>query len=368
MELLEQAQILERAGEDVVHMEIGEPDFSTPQSIKTAAIEAIKSNRTFYTHSLGLPELRRRIARFYQDSRGVSVSPDRIIVTSGTSGAFFLLGAVLLDRERPMVISDPGYPCYRNFGTILDAPVVSLPVSAATRFEITLDQVGHLPFRDMLLLICSPSNPTGTIYGSDTLQGLYETVTEKGGMMAVDEIYSGLTYGGRFESALSLSDDIIVIDGFSKTYAMTGWRLGWIIVPEDLVRPMQKIAQNVFISAPTVAQYAALAAFDADEEIERMRKTYEGRRDFLFPRLEEIGFDLPVRPEGAFYIYAGIGRWGMDSMKFSERALSEAKVAITPGYDFGSYGAGSHVRFSYANSIETLEEGCRRLQGWTRSL
>jgi aspartate/methionine/tyrosine aminotransferase len=368
MELLEKAQALEAAGRDVVHMEIGEPDFATPTRIRDAAVRAIEAGHTFYTHSLGLPELRERIARHYADSRGVKISPERIIITNGTSGAFFLLCAVLLDRKKNLFISDPGYPCYRNFGTLFDARVVTLPVSEDTRFEVTADQVEATGTVPHLLMICSPSNPTGMVYAEASLRQLQSTVAKKGGVLTVDEIYSGLTYGRDFPSALAISGDIIVIDGFSKTWAMTGWRLGWMVVPESLVRPMQRIAQNVFISAPTIAQYAALDAFDTTEELEAMKRIYQERRDFLFPRLKELGFDLPAEPDGAFYIYAGIEEWGMDSMEFVERALLEAGVAITPGYDFGSYKAASHVRFSYANNIERLRQGCERLEKWLADL
>ncbi len=368
MELLEKAQTMEAAGEDIVHMEIGEPDFTTPVSIRDAAVRAIEEGRTFYTHSLGLMELRKRIARYYAESYGVRISPERIIITNGTSGAFFLLFAVLMDRERSLVISDPGYPCYRNFGTLFDAKAVSIPVSAGSRFEITPEQLNDCETGPLLLIVCSPSNPTGTIYAPESIERLHASVREKGGIMAVDEIYSGLVYRDDFTTALALSDDIVVIDGFSKAYAMTGWRLGWIVVPEWLVRPIQRVAQNVFISAPTIAQHAALHAFDAGDETAMMRKTYRERRGFLFPRLKELGFRLPAWPEGAFYIYADIERWGMDSMEFVERALVEAKVAITPGYDFGTCGAASHVRFSYATSIERLSLGCDRLEKWLPTL
>jgi aspartate/methionine/tyrosine aminotransferase len=364
MELLEKAQEMEGRGENIVHMEIGEPDFATPDIIREAAVKAVRDGRTFYTHSLGLKELRERIAGHYAETRGVDVSPERIIVTSGTSGAFFLLCSVLLDAGKNFVISDPGYPCYKNFGVLFDANVVSLPVSEDSRFEITPDQVDGAGIVPHLLMACSPSNPTGTEYGEDSLERLHSRVSSKGGVMAVDEIYSGLSYTGKWRSALAVSDDIIVVDGFSKTYAMTGWRLGWIVVPPSLVRPMQKMGQNVFISAPTISQHAALRAFDATEELENMKRKYVERRDYLFPRLRELGFGLSVVPDGAFYIYADIGRWGMDSMVFTERALNEAKVAITPGYDFGSYGAGSHVRFSYASDMDNLREGCRRLEEW----
>jgi aspartate/methionine/tyrosine aminotransferase len=368
MELLEKAQILEAQGENIVHMEIGEPDFPTPETVKEAAVRAINEGRTFYTHSLGLKELRERIAGHYAETRHVEVSPERIVVTNGTSGAFFLLCAVLLDRRKNFVISDPGYPCYRNFGTLFDARVISLPVSETSRFEISPEQLDGTGVTPHLLMVCSPSNPTGTEYRKESLAKLHSRVGAQGGLMVVDEIYSGLTYGGTWTSALAISDDIAVVDGFSKTYAMTGWRLGWIVVPQSLIRPMQKVAQNVFISAPTVAQYGAMHAFDARDELETMRKTYMERRDYLFPRLGQLGFGLTVLPDGAFYIYADIGKWGMDSMIFTERALQEARVAITPGYDFGSHRAGTHVRFSYASDLENLREGCRRLEEWLDKL
>jgi aspartate/methionine/tyrosine aminotransferase len=364
MELLERAHELEARGEDIVHMEIGEPDFHTPELVKQAAIKAISEGRTFYTHSLGLRELRERIARHYYESKRVLVSPDRIIVTNGTSGAFFLLASVLLDQTRRLLVSDPGYPCYRNFAILLGAGVISLPVTEETRFQIVPRQINQTPGKKHLLIVSSPSNPTGIVYDKTSLELLLQATASGGGSMAVDEIYSGLTYGEPFQTALSLSDDIIVIDGFSKTFAMTGWRLGWMVVPERIVRAIQKVAQNVFISAPTVAQYAAIHAFDALDEVEMMKRTYQERRGFLSQRLRQIGFRLPVFPDGAFYIYADISKWGMDSMKFVERSLTKAKVAVTPGYDFGTHRAGDYVRFSYANSIDRLEEGCNRLEEW----
>jgi aspartate/methionine/tyrosine aminotransferase len=368
MELMEKAQLLEEKGADIVHMEIGEPDFPTPSPVREAAIQAIEEGHTFYTHSLGLPELRARIALHYMDSYGVSISPKRIIITNGTSGAFFLLSAILLSKRRNLVISDPGYPCYRNFGALFDANVLSLPVSAASHYEIQAEQIRGLDCTPHLTMVCSPANPTGTIYGRETLSALYNTVAGKGGILVVDEIYSGLSYIDDFPEALTISDDIVVIDGFSKSYAMTGWRLGWMVVPEWLMRPAQKVSQNVFISAPTISQYAAMKAFDMTNDINEMKATYRTRRDFLFYRLNELGFGLSAIPEGAFYIYADISRWRMDSMHFSERALTEAGVAITPGYDFGSHEAGSHVRFSYANSLERLQTGCNRLEKWLPGL
>ncbi len=368
VELSEQAQEMEARGENIVHMEIGEPDFTTPPSIRQAGVRAIEEGRTFYSHSLGLPALRERIAAHYQESYGVRVPADRIIITNGTSGAFFLLCAVLLDASRNLLVSDPGYPCYRNFGTLFDARVISLPVSEETRFEVTPAQIEACGAEPHMLMICSPSNPTGSIYSAESLSRLAASVAAKGDCLAVDEIYSGLTYDGKFPSALTVSDEIVLIDGFSKSFAMTGWRLGWLVVPPWLVRPIQKVAQNVFISASTIAQYAALDAFDAVSDIEAMKDTYRERRAFLYPKLKELGFDVRAWPEGAFYIYAGIERWRLDSMEFVQRALKEAKVAITPGYDFGAYRAGAHVRFSYANRLDMLQDGCERLSVWLRGL
>ncbi|MCX5802750.1 MAG: pyridoxal phosphate-dependent aminotransferase [Proteobacteria bacterium] len=368
MELLEKAKAMEARGEDIIHMEVGEPDFATPPSIKEEAIRAIRDNRTFYTHSLGLPELREKIAEYYERIEHVRVSPERVLITNGTSGAFLLLFTTLLEKGRILAVSDPGYPCYRNFGTLVDAEILSLPVSESTRFEITVECLGSTDVTPQLLIISNPSNPTGVVYREETIYELYKFISSKGSQLIVDEIYSGLTYGRKAKTSLSISEDVIVVNGFSKAYAMTGWRLGWMVVPPALVRPIQKIAQNVFISPPSISQYAAMYAFDEADELEKMRKTYEERRDFMLPQLKGLGFSIPVDPEGAFYIYAGIDKWGLDSMEFVEKALREARVALTPGYDFGSYKAGSHVRFSYANNMNRLKAGCERLEKWLRIL
>lgn len=368
MELLEKAKAMEARGVAIVHMEVGEPDFPTPQIVKDAAINAIAADRTFYTHSLGLPELRHRIADYYRDNEGLVVSPERIVITNGTSGAFLLLFGAILERGAVLAVSDPGYPCYRNFGLLLDAQMLQVPVSEESMFEVTVRHFRSLKNSPRVLVISNPSNPTGTVYKKETLSGLHGFMAGNGGTLIVDEIYSGLVYGKKMRTSLAISDEIIVVNGFSKTHAMTGWRLGWMVVPGRLVRTIQRIAQNVFISPPSISQYAAMYAFDAVDELERMRNAYQERRDFLLPELKRLGFTIPIDPEGAFYIYAAIDRWGIDSMKFVERALVEAGVAVTPGYDFGSYKAGSHIRFSYANSLEVLKEGCRRLEGWLKTL
>jgi aspartate/methionine/tyrosine aminotransferase len=368
MELLEQAKAMEATGIHVVHMEVGEPDFPSPSLVKDAALEALAGNRTFYTHSLGLRELRDRISSYYQDEQGISVSPERIVVTNGTSGAFLLLFGALLERGDVLALSDPGYPCYRNFGLLVDAEMLPIAVSEETRFEVTADLLGQLERPPKVLVISNPSNPTGVVYRTETLGALNETLTARGGLLVVDEIYGGLVYGRKATTSLAISDNVIVVNGFSKTYAMTGWRLGWMVVPEGLVRAVQKIAQNVFISPPSISQYAAIHAFDAGEELRKMLHTYEERRGFLVPELKRLGFEVPVDPEGAFYVYTDIGKWGLDSMEFTQRALAEAHVAVTPGYDFGRFKAGSRIRFSYANSLEMLKEGCRRLEAWLQTL
>ncbi len=372
LELLEKAREMESRGEHIAHMEIGEPDFTTPAPIKQAAVEALHGDRTFYTHSLGLMELRQLIADRYLQEDGVRISPERVVITSGVSGAFLLLSSVLLEQGRTLALSDPGYPCYKNFAVLFDADVLHVPVSEETRFEVTEQELaavaserGRAPD---LLIISNPSNPTGAVYREDTIAALKRSLAKSGGALVVDEICRRLAYGKTRRMALALSDRIIVVDGFSKAFAMTGWRLGWMVVPQDLVRPVQIVAQNVFIAPPTLSQYAALKAFDNVRDTERMRKTYEERRDFLLPELIRLGFRIPVRPEGAFYIYAGIEKWGIDSRAFADRALREAKVALTPGYDFGSFRAGTHVRFSYATGIEELKQGCDRLGRWLRTL
>lgn len=363
MELLERARLMEADGHSVIHMEVGEPGFETPGVIKQEALRALEDGKTFYTHSLGIPELREAVSRHYRDRYGLDVPPGRVIITNGSSGAFILLFAALLERGRTLAIADPGYPCYRNIALLTDCAVLPLPVSPETNYEVLPEQLQGPPATDVLV-VANPSNPTGTIYRPGALNALHERLSSGGGVLVVDEIYSGLVYDVPFASSAAISEAVIVVAGFSKAFAMTGWRLGWMVVPPGLVRPIQKLAQNLFIAPPSISQYAALAAFDDPEGLARMCALYKERRDFLLPRLRGLGFDVPVRPDGAFYIYAGIERFGMDSMAFAERALAEAKVAITPGYDFGRFGAASHVRFSYADRLENLAEGCDRLERW----
>ena len=366
MELLEKARMMELQGHSIIHMEVGEPGFETPNAIKMAAIAALNDGKTFYTHSLGIPELRQAISDDYAESCSVYIPPDRIIITNGSSGAFILIFIALLEPGRTLVLSDPGYPCYRNIASLTDCTIRPVEVSADNNYEILPQYLDAAPPPD-LLVIANPSNPTGAVYRPETVAALHERMSSTGGLLVVDEIYSGLTYDIDFSSSASLSGDhLVIVSGFSKAYAMTGWRLGWMIVPPDLVRPIQKLAQNLFIAPPSISQYAALNAFGDKEGLATMRALYKERRDFLIPRLKGLGFVIPRVPDGAFYIYAGIESFRMDSMTFVDRALGEAKVAITPGYDFGMFGASSHVRFSYADRLENLEEGCNRLEAWLK--
>lgn len=368
MELLEKARAMEAKGEDIIHMEVGEPGFPTPSFIKKEAVRAIMEDRTFYTHSLGIPELRARVAKHYLETHQVNISAERIIITNGTSGAFLLLFGSVLERGSLLAMSDPGYPCYKNIAIFVDADTLQIPVSEDSRFEITVEHLERAERPPDALVLANPSNPTGVIYGNETLSSLYKYLSLHNGLFIVDEIYSGLSYDKKSATALAISDNIVVISGFSKTFAMTGFRLGWMVVPESLVRPLQKCAQNLFISPPSISQYAALSAFDNPGEIDSMRKTYKERCDFMVPRLQNLGFSIPAYPDGAFYIYAGTEKWHIDSMDFVNKALTEARVAITPGYDFGSFRASTHVRFSYTENLDKLKIGCDRLELWLKTL
>lgn len=367
MEFLEMAKAKERSGIDIVHMEVGEPDFPPPEIIKRKTEEALKADYSKYTPSLGTDELREMVSLHYE-KEGVDVSPERIVITSGTTGAFLLLFFCLLDENRTLGFSDPGYPCYKNIALLCDSNLLPIPVDEESNYLIGKDNLERLDIVPDVLIVSSPSNPTGTVYDEKTLKEVFEFMKEKNGILIVDEIYRGLTYDCEPKTALLISDEIIVIDGLSKAYAMTGYRIGWAVVSKNLVPYIQKCSQNAFICPPSISQYIALYAFSAKEDLERMREEYRRRRDYLIPELKSMGFSIPVLPQGAFYVYAGIERFGLDSMEFCRRALEEAHVAITPGYDFGEYKARSHVRFSFATSMERLREGVSRLRKWLKTI
>lgn len=370
MDILARARALEAAGRDIVHMEIGEPDFDTPATVREAAKQALDAGHTHYTPAVGLPALRQAISSFYQDEYGVAVAAERIIVTPGASGALLLALGVLVNPGEQVLMADPGYPCNRHFARLLEAEAVPVPVTAETDYQLTpalLEQ--HWTARTTAALLASPSNPTGTVVTAENLARMQATAMAQGGRLIVDEIYHGLIYDGVDETALALSDELFVINSFSKYFCMTGWRLGWLVAPSDYVREADKLAQNIFLAAPTVSQYAALAAFTpaTREALSRQRQAFRQRRDFLLPALRELGFDIPVTPAGAFYLYANCSRFTDDSYSFARDLLEQVGVAVTPGRDFGANDPQHHLRFAYTTSLQRLQTGVERLAAFLKS-
>ena len=364
MELLARARELEAQGRTIVHMEIGEPDFPTAKPICDAGIRAIESGKLFYTPALGIPELRAAISRFYRQRYGVAVPASRIVITSGASGALLLAIGVLIDPGDEVLMADPGYPCNRNFVRMMGGVPAEVPVGAESAYQLLPEMVvRHWTPRTRAVMIASPSNPTGTLMPQESLRAIAAATRERGGALIVDEIYHGLVYDGDYTTALKHSDDVFVINSFSKYFNMTGWRLGWMVVPDAYVREFDKLSQNIYLSAPTAAQHAALAAFEPATLaiLEERRTEFKARRDFLAPALRELGFHIPVVPPGAFYIYADCSALTKDSFAFARVLLETAGVAITPGADFGTHGAERHVRFAYTNSIPVLAEGVKRI-------
>jgi aspartate/methionine/tyrosine aminotransferase len=311
-----------------------------------------------------LPELRRAIAGFYRARYGVEVPPARIVVTTGASGALMLACAALIDPGDEVLIADPGYPCNRHFVRIMEGAPRPVSVDAAADYQLTPELLErNWPRGVTAALVASPSNPTGTLVSTERLSAMTEFARERGGTLIVDEIYHGLVYEGEYTTALAFADDAFVINSFSKYFNMTGWRLGWLVAPERYVAAIEKLAQNVYLAPPTPAQHAALAAFEPDTIaiLEARRAEFRARRDYLVPALRELGFDVPVTPQGAFYVYAGCGRMTGDSYAFARDLLEEAGVAITPGVDFGANAPERHVRFAYTNSIERLKDGVSRI-------
>ena len=367
MALLARARELEAAGRSIIHMEIGEPDFVTPQPVIDAGISALQAGCTHYTPALGLPALRERIAEHYQRQYRVDVDPQRVIVTPGASAALQLALAVLVNPGDPVLMADPGYPCNRNFVYLLNGQPLGIPVTAASSYQPEVQQLrDYWSERVAALLVASPSNPTGTLLGEQRLREYHAIADAQGGGLIVDEIYHGLVYGKPANTALAISDEIFVVNSFSKYYGMTGWRLGWLIAPQAYVADIDKLAQNLFLAAPTLSQHAALKAFDAEniDILEMRRREFQQRRDYLLPALRAIGFDIPVTPDGAFYLYANCSRFSDDSYRFTARLLEEAGVAITPGIDFGVNRPETHIRFAYTTSLQNLQEGVRRLQAF----
>jgi len=365
MELLARARALEAQGRSIIHMEIGEPDFATPEPIVAAAQRALAAGKTSYTPSLGLTELRQAIATYYRDHHGAQVAAERIIITPGASGALLLALGVLLDRDQQVLLADPGYPCNRHFARFLEGRACSVPVDAAHCFQLSAELIErHWNEQTVAALVATPSNPTGTIIERHEMVAMADAVRARGGRLIVDEIYHGLIYEGDAPTALSLRDDLFVINSFSKYFCMTGWRLGWLVVPEGYEREVEKLAQNLYIAAPTLAQHAALVAFEPETLaiLEARKAEFRARRDLLLPALRELGFTIPSEPQGAFYIYADASNHTGDSHAFALQLLEQAGVAVTPGIDFGCHNAQRYLRFAYTTSQENLREGIERLR------
>ncbi|KGF62644.1 pyridoxal phosphate-dependent aminotransferase [Pseudomonas lutea] len=370
MALLARANELQAAGHDVIHLEIGEPDFTTAEPIIKAGQAALAAGKTRYTAARGLPELREAIAGFYAQRYGVHVDPGRILITPGGSGALLLAASLLVDPGKHWLLADPGYPCNRHFLRLVEGAAQLVPVGPEVRYQLTADLVAQHWNEDSVgALVASPANPTGTLLHRDELAALAASLKARDGHLVVDEIYHGLTYGTEASTVLEVDDDAFVLNSFSKYFGMTGWRLGWLVAPEAAVADLEKLAQNLYISAPSMAQTAALACFEPQTLaiLEQRRAEFARRRDFLLPALRHLGFNIAVEPEGAFYLYADISTFGGDAFAFCHHFLEAEHVAFTPGLDFGRYRAGHHVRFAYTQNLSRLEEAVTRIARGLRS-
>ncbi|MBC7415666.1 MAG: pyridoxal phosphate-dependent aminotransferase [Herminiimonas sp.] len=364
MELAKMAATLEREGRDIIHMGIGEPDFTAAAPVIAAAAQAMADGRMQYTSATGLPALREAIARHYAAVYGLAIDPSRIIVTAGASAALLLACAALVDKGAEVLMPDPSYPCNRHFVAAFDGVARMIPSGPEHRFQLSEAMVKeHWGEATRGVLLASPSNPTGTSIPQDELRRIHALVKARGGFTIVDEIYQGLTYDAAPFSALSLDDDVIVINSFSKYFNMTGWRLGWLVVPPAMVAPIEKLAQNLFICASSIAQHAALACFEPESiAIYESRKAeFKRRRDYLVPALVGLGFKVPVLPDGAFYVYADCSALDADADQLTLDMLNDAGVVLVPGLDFGPSTAHGYIRVSYATSMANLEQAIERL-------
>ena len=361
MDILERAGEMENAGIDVVHLEVGEPDFPVPPSVKAVTLDALHEDYTCYTHSLGDLRLREAICRHYASRYGVSVSPERVMVTAGTSPAMLLVFAAILDPGDEVILSDPHYACYPNFVRFSGGRPVMVPVYENDGFQLSAAAIKpYLTPQTRAVIINSPANPTGTVLSGQRLREIAELPAN----IISDEVYHGLVYEGEEHSILEYTDEAFVLNGFSKAYAMTGLRLGYVIMPETFVRTIQVLHQNFMISANSLAQRAGIAALEhAAGDVARMRETYDQRRRYMIKRLGEMGFHLTAEPTGAFYVFVNAAHIDRDSLRLAFDILEKARVGVTPGIDFGDNGEG-YLRFSYANSIENIAAGLDRLKGY----
>lgn len=370
MAVLDRAGILQSQGHDVIHMEIGEPDFGTPAPIMQAAGAALAAGHTGYTPALGLPALREAVAGFYQRRYGVELDPRRVIITPGGSGALLLVSALLVGAGDRVLMADPAYPCNRHFLRLVEGAGRLIPTGPETGYQLTAAQVEqHWDSDSVAVLAASPANPSGSVLSAGQLRALANATRRLGGEFIVDEIYHGLTYGCDAVSVLEVAPDAWVLNSFSKYFGMTGWRLGWLIAPEQAVPELEKLAQNFYICAPHLSQQAALAAFSEETLAicEARREAFHQRRDFLLPALRELGFAIPHTPEGAFYLYADTSTFGSDSQRLCQHLIETEHVALTPGLDFGTYRAAEHVRFAYTSDLPRLEQAVERIARGLRS-
>jgi aspartate/methionine/tyrosine aminotransferase len=364
MELMARAQALEAEGRSIIHLEVGEPDFATADPILEAAQRFLSGGHVHYTAALGLRTLREAISEFYGTRYGLDISAERIVVTAGASGALLLALGVLVNPGDEWLLPDPGYPCNRHFVRMLEGRPVALPVGADSNYQPTSQQVDAAwSGRTKGLMLASPTNPTGTLLDQSEMASLAAVVAARSGTLLVDEIYHGLSYGIDAATALALSEDIFVINSFSKYFGMTGWRLGWLVAPQCYVREIEKLAQNLYIAPSTVAQHAALAAFRPETLaiLEARRHEFSLRRDLLLPGLRKLGFKVAAEPQGAFYVYADSSGLAADSFHLATQMLAAAGVAATPGLDFGSNAPQRHMRFAYTIERERIEEGLVRM-------
>ena len=364
MALLARAQALEAAGHDVIHLEIGEPDFSTAAPVVAAAQAALAAGHTRYTAALGLPALRQAIAGHYRQRHGIDLDPGRVVVTPGGSGALLLAASLLVDPGRHWLLADPGYPCNRHFTRLVEGGAQLVPVDAGSAWQLTPAHVqAHWNGDSVGALVASPANPTGSVLDRAQLRALAGSLHERGGHLVVDEIYHGLTYGIEAPSVLEVDDGAYVLNSFSKYFGMTGWRLGWLVAPAAAVPTLEKLAQNLYISAPTIAQHAALACFTAEATavFEQRRAEFGRRRDYLLPALRRLGLRIDVEPQGAFYLYCDVSGFTDDAQALCHHLLETEHVALTPGLDFGVHRAGSHLRVAYTQPVARLEEAVARI-------
>jgi aspartate/methionine/tyrosine aminotransferase len=367
MDVVRAANEMEARGERVIHCEVGQPSTPAPKGALAAAHAALDRDRIGYVEALGIPPLRERIARHYAEWYGVNLDPQRVVVTTGSSAGFLMAFLAAFDAGARVAMAAPGYPPYRNILAALGLVPVDIVTTEVERYQPTVPELEAVGGAGLAgLIVASPSNPTGTMVSRDEMAALAAACRQRGVRLISDEIYHGLTFEGRGTSALEVTDDAIVINSFSKYFSMTGWRIGWMVVPPELVRPVERLTQNLLISTPTLSQFAAIAAFDCSEELEAHVQRYRANRDLLLTGLPKAGFDHLTRPTGAFYLYADVAHLTNDSVEFCRRMLREAGVAVTPGVDFDPQRGHRTLRFSFAGSTADMEEAVRRLANWKR--